>query len=96
MKKLLLFGFISILFSCTNKPLVPIEKYQNQGFILVDVFSIPTAAIIKIKNKDTIMEIAVLKFDIKDMKFGDSLISKKPTYKSSTTNVDEQFHNKNQ
>lgn len=97
MKKLILLGFISVLSSCNNQPLKPIEKYQDRGFIITNIVSFGNNNnLITLKNKDTIMDVTVLKFDVRNLEIGDSLISSRHTYKSSISTCNEQVHNKNQ
>lgn len=81
MRKLfLLFALVAFIvfcaISCTLNPdsIKPIEKYYGKGYVLAEqpcVFS--NGALLRLKNADTIIEVAVLKFDALNLKVGDTL-----------------------
>jgi len=80
MKKLFLFLvlFCAFLMSCSFKEPKPIEKYQDKGYVLIEapIAWSPSKVTLILKNKDTIIEVAVPSFDALNLKIGDTLKSK--------------------
>jgi hypothetical protein len=74
MKKLILLFLAFCAISCTTTNVEPIQKYK--GFIYVgwsQTFSSNSSVNIYIKNTDTVRIIRVLKFDVKNLKAGDTI-----------------------
>lgn len=61
--------FSAILVVCYDPK--PIEKYYGHDYVVVDINS--NGLWIKLKNKDTIFRADLLKFDMKNLKIGDTL-----------------------
>ena len=79
MKKLFLFLVLFCTISCSFKEPKPIERYQDKGYVLIEE---PgrwnnSKLLLKLKNKDTIIEVAVPPFDALNLKLGDTLKSKR-------------------
>jgi hypothetical protein len=75
MKKLLLILALTTL-SCSDRVVEPIDKYKNKGIVYLSyrgIFKSPDEAIIKCKTKDSIFEIRVDRFDMKNLQPGDTI-----------------------
>jgi len=78
MKKLFLFLILFCAISCSFKEPKPIERYQDKGFVLIEepMKWNGSKLFLKLKNADTIIEVAVPPFDALNLKIGDTLKSK--------------------
>lgn len=61
--------FAAILVSCEDPK--PIEKYYGHGYVVVSIK--PNGGWVTLKNKDTIFRVDLIKFDIENLKIGDTL-----------------------
>ena len=74
MKKIILITAISILLLGCEE-LKPIEKYGGGKYVITDIhwYNFGKRAEIQLKNKDTIFEVRIIKFDAMDLKVGDTI-----------------------
>ena len=73
--KMLLVAVLFSLVSCKERAVEPIEKYGGSRYVVTNlrVISWGRLADLQLKNKDTIFEIRVLIFDVKNIKIGDTI-----------------------
>ncbi len=74
MKKIILITAISILLLGCEK-LKPIEKYGGGRYVITDIdwYDFGKRAKIQLKNKDTIFEVRIIRFDAENIKVGDTI-----------------------
>jgi len=76
MKKIILITAISILLlGCENLEEKPIEKYGGGRYVITNIhwFDFGRKAEIQLKNKDTIFEVRIIRFDAENIKVGDTI-----------------------
>jgi hypothetical protein len=75
MKKILLAIFlITLIISCRQERITPIEKHGGSRFVVAKVnITIDDEFNLMLKNKDSIFWVTVLNFDGKNIKVGDTI-----------------------
>lgn len=75
MKKLIILLVICFTSCIEYKKLQPIEKYKNKEFVLIKKVNIGTGdtKLCTLKNKDTIIHVKLLAFDVENLQIGDTI-----------------------
>ena len=87
MKKIILITVVSILLlGCRYVEPKPIEKYGGGKYVITEIhwYDFGRKAEILLKNKDTIFEVRIIKFDAMDLKVGDTIKQSNEIFKSAS------------